>query len=77
MLRSTIQSTAELDKTVDNFKEQGKDVIALFTGNKTENGKSWCPDCVVADPVIESSLEKLKNNDNFVFLTVPVGTLPE
>ena len=27
-------------------KHQGKTVFALFSGSKTEDGKSWCPDCV-------------------------------
>ncbi|CAG5089669.1 Oidioi.mRNA.OKI2018_I69.PAR.g12298.t1.cds [Oikopleura dioica] len=29
----------------------GKDIFALFCGGKDENGKSWCPDCVTAEPV--------------------------
>ncbi|KAK6053416.1 hypothetical protein COOONC_09079 [Cooperia oncophora] len=28
-------------------------VFILFTGSKVD-GKSWCPDCVAAEPVIES-----------------------
>ncbi|CAI5445244.1 unnamed protein product [Caenorhabditis angaria] len=32
----------------------GKRIVALFTGSKSLiTGQSWCPDCVVADPIIE------------------------
>jgi thiol-disulfide isomerase/thioredoxin len=32
---------------------QGQTIFVLFTGSKGPDGKSWCPDCVKADPVIE------------------------
>ncbi len=31
-------------------------LFQLYTGEKGANGKSWCPDCVVADPIITESL---------------------
>ncbi len=36
-----------------------KPFFILFTGSKGSNGKSWCPDCTAADPVIESALNSL------------------
>lgn len=27
-------------------ERQGKDVFAYFSGDKDDQGKSWCPDCV-------------------------------
>ena len=32
-------------------ENDGKDIFALFCGGKDESGKSWCPDCVTAEPV--------------------------
>ena len=30
---------------------KGSDIFALFCGGKNADGKSWCPDCVTAEPV--------------------------
>lgn len=27
-------------------ERQGKDIYAYFSGDKDDQGKSWCPDCV-------------------------------
>jgi len=40
---------AEWQEFVKN--NDGKDIFALFCGGKDEKGKSWCPDCVTAEPV--------------------------
>ncbi|KAJ1371169.1 hypothetical protein KIN20_033070 [Parelaphostrongylus tenuis] len=32
-------------------------VFILFTGSKV-NGKSWCPDCVIAEPIINSVIKE-------------------
>lgn len=31
---------------VDNLKENKDNVYILFSGSKSEDGQSWCPDCV-------------------------------
>ncbi|CCD72483.1 Thioredoxin domain-containing protein 17 [Caenorhabditis elegans] len=37
---------------------KGKRVVALFTGSKIlTTGESWCPDCVVAEPVVEEVIK--------------------
>lgn len=34
---------------------KGQRIIALFTGSKNlSTGHSWCPDCVVAEPVVDA-----------------------
>uniref|UniRef100_A0A8R1EPH7 Thioredoxin domain-containing protein 17 n=1 Tax=Caenorhabditis japonica TaxID=281687 RepID=A0A8R1EPH7_CAEJA len=36
----------------------GKRIVALFTGSKNlSTGQSWCPDCVVAEPVVEEVIQ--------------------
>jgi hypothetical protein len=46
------------DETVEKLISEGastgnKKLFVLITGEIVpETGKSWCPDCVVADPVI-------------------------
>ena len=42
-------------------------VFILFTGSKdVVTGKSWCPDCVKAEPILEKCLEDLPENSNFI-----------
>jgi len=44
-------------------------LMVLFTGEvAAATGKSWCPDCTAADPVIEDVF----GNEDLVLLTCPV-----
>eukprot|EP00116_Pleurobrachia_bachei_P015640 sb/3475902/ len=59
----TANSFAEYMKAAESSKMSCSQIFALFTGSLTASGKSWCPDCVRADPVIEEAAKSL-----------PVGT---
>lgn len=37
-----------------------KPLYILFTGSKVLSGKSWCPDCVAAEPLILSVLSSIE-----------------
>lgn len=51
-----------------------KNLIVLFTGNDDpRTGKSWCPHCVLAKPVIEKAIENFQSNEQIAFATVRVG----
>ncbi|XP_037289877.1 thioredoxin domain-containing protein 17 [Rhipicephalus microplus] len=39
-------------------KENQDLVLCLFTGSEDDSGKSWCPDCVAAKPILAEALEK-------------------
>ncbi|VDN44436.1 unnamed protein product [Gongylonema pulchrum] len=62
-------------KKVDGFNElnatlkevKGRTVI-LFTGSK-DGEKSWCPDCVVAEPVIEKVVAEIASSGDGLELT--------
>lgn len=56
---------------LETYKASGKPIFVLFSGSKDANGKSWCPDCVVAEPVVKTSL--MKAPEDAVFLYVGVG----
>ena len=44
-----------------------KNTFILFTGDKNlPDGKSWCPDCNVADPVIKESIEILGDDSQLI-----------
>ncbi|EFO83442.1 hypothetical protein CRE_03102 [Caenorhabditis remanei] len=65
----------------DGFKQtvetigKGQRIVALFTGSKIlTTGKSWCPDCVVAEPVIDQIIKEPPVSETDVhFITVFVG----
>lgn len=41
---------------------QNRPLFVLFTGSKNDStGKSWCPDCTAAEPVIDSVLNSLES----------------
>lgn len=48
-------------KAAENLSTStGKPLFIVFTGEKLETtGKSWCPDCVVAEPILKAALEKV------------------
>ncbi|CAD6199778.1 unnamed protein product [Caenorhabditis auriculariae] len=59
-------------ETIKSLK--GQKIIALFTGSKSlSTGKSWCPDCVEAEPVVEKFVKNLKTDEDLVFITCFVG----
>jgi thiol-disulfide isomerase/thioredoxin len=33
-------------------EHEGKTIVTYFSGSKDTEGKSWCPDCKEAEPVI-------------------------
>merc|ERR1711957_337537 len=47
-----------------------KDIFALFCGGKNEDGNSWCPDCVTAEPIVTSQLGSLPEGSVFVHVDV-------
>ncbi|KAF9921981.1 ribosomal 40S subunit protein S24B [Linnemannia zychae] len=58
-----------VEKAIKEHK--GSDVFVYFYASIDPNtGKSWCPDCVTAGPVVEDYFSKL---DNVVLIDAPVG----
>ncbi|XP_041377040.1 thioredoxin domain-containing protein 17-like [Gigantopelta aegis] len=56
-------------------EHKGKTLFALFCGNEDPaTGKSWCPDCVVAEPVVERNLKHVP--DDAVLIHCSVGDRP-
>jgi hypothetical protein len=67
-----------LETLLQTLKEQANDknksIFLLFTGSKDSSGKSWCPDCNTADPIIEQVInEQTYDSDDYLFITVFVG----
>ncbi|KAM9319457.1 thioredoxin domain-containing protein 17 [Gastrophryne carolinensis] len=51
-------------------RHRGKQVFALFCGDKDEQGVSWCPDCVTAEPVIRGEMKHLPEGSVFIYCLV-------
>ncbi|XGW16067.1 hypothetical protein V3C99_001486 [Haemonchus contortus] len=70
MREVTVNGYEEVNKAISSANGR---VFVLFTGSKVD-GKSWCPDCVSAEPFIESVTHKedVKSLDA-TFITCFVG----
>nr|ADD38068.1 Thioredoxin domain-containing protein 17 [Lepeophtheirus salmonis] len=56
---------------VKEMEALGGTLAVLFTGSiDPSSGKSWCPDCVVAEPIVDSVM---KDKTEVHFLRVFVG----
>lgn len=74
MKELTVNSSEALDNAIKENEQQN--VVLLFTGTKNEStGKSWCPDCVVAEPIIKAVTQEIADLD-ICFITAYVGDLP-
>ncbi|KAB5550189.1 hypothetical protein PHYPO_G00050960 [Pangasianodon hypophthalmus] len=51
-------------------ERKGKDVFVYFSGDKDEQGKSWCPDCVKAEPVVRGEMAHLPEGSVFIYCQV-------
>uniref|UniRef100_A0AAA9T7N5 Thioredoxin domain-containing protein 17 n=4 Tax=Pecora TaxID=35500 RepID=A0AAA9T7N5_BOVIN len=51
-----------------------KTIFAYFSGSKDAEGKSWCPDCVQAEPVVREGLKHV--GEGCVFIYCQVGEKP-
>ncbi|KAK4315762.1 hypothetical protein Pmani_013025 [Petrolisthes manimaculis] len=67
----TVEGFEAFVEKLESYNSSGKPIFVLFSGSKDANGKSWCPDCVVAEPVVKGALTKAPQDA--VFLYVGVG----
>lgn len=50
-----VEGYDDLQKALDD--NQGQIIFVLFSGSLGTDGKSWCPDCVKANPVVQECLQ--------------------
>ena len=46
---------------VKEYLQQKKNFIVYIYGDRDSQGKSWCPDCVIAEPFVENVLPRIKD----------------
>lgn len=57
---ATPEDYASKLQEAENLAANGsRPLFLLFTGAKNATGRSWCPDCTAADPVIEEVLSSI------------------
>ncbi|KAI8344799.1 hypothetical protein BC941DRAFT_409638 [Chlamydoabsidia padenii] len=66
---STEDFDTQVEKVIQN--EQNKVFVLFFGTEMDETNESWCPDCVIADPLIRKSLLTVPNA---VLIEAPVGS---
>ncbi|XP_046680423.1 thioredoxin domain-containing protein 17-like [Homalodisca vitripennis] len=71
VVKHTVEGYEEYLKLLKELEEKKAKVYILFTGSLNNQGVSWCPDCVQAEPAIEEVVNKLP--DTVVFVKVLVG----
>merc|ERR1712189_69955 len=49
---------------------KSKTIFAMFCGGKDATGKSWCPDCVTAEPVVMGEVGLISDDATFVYVDV-------
>lgn len=69
-----VKGYEEFTKLVEDLETQSEVIHVLFSGGKEENGESWCPYCVTAEPVIEEALSTAPESSHFIH--VEVGERP-
>ncbi|CAI2175931.1 5146_t:CDS:2 [Funneliformis geosporum] len=70
-----ISSFKEFDNIINRIVQErrGQNIFLVLFGNENPyTGKSWCPDCVNAEPLIRQQLDKVPADT--VYIEVPVGT---
>ena len=58
------------------YLKQKKDFLVYIFGDHDEKGKSWCPDCVIAEPFVKNAIQKigkLEPQKEVYFINISVG----
>ncbi|ORE04926.1 DUF953-domain-containing protein [Rhizopus microsporus var. microsporus] len=68
-------SLENFDEKLNESVATGNPVFVLFFGTEVpETSESWCPDCVIADPLIRKAISPI---ENAILLEAPVGARNE
>jgi len=48
----------EFETKIAELEKTNNQIYVLFSGSKNGSDKSWCPDCVTAEPIIEQAFKQ-------------------
>lgn len=60
----------EFTKLAEELETTGETVHVFFSGGQDETGKSWCPYCVRAEPVVHDALKHAAETSHFIHVIV-------
>uniref|UniRef100_A0A8C4V822 Thioredoxin domain-containing protein 17 n=1 Tax=Falco tinnunculus TaxID=100819 RepID=A0A8C4V822_FALTI len=63
-----VRGYPEFAQTAQRY--HGRPIFALFCGDKDAEGRSWCPDCVRAEPVVRKELHNMPDESVFIYCLV-------
>uniref|UniRef100_A0A8C3R599 Thioredoxin domain-containing protein 17 n=1 Tax=Cyanoderma ruficeps TaxID=181631 RepID=A0A8C3R599_9PASS len=63
-----VRGYSEFVRTAQSY--HSRPIFALFCGDKDAEGKSWCPDCVTAEPIVRKELHNLPDESVFIYCLV-------
>ncbi|XP_066835548.1 thioredoxin domain-containing protein 17 isoform X1 [Anser cygnoides] len=63
-----VRGYGEFVQTAQRY--HGRPIFALFCGDKDAEGRSWCPDCVTAEPVVRKELHNMPDESVFIYCLV-------
>ncbi|KAI9504182.1 hypothetical protein GGI25_002426 [Coemansia spiralis] len=65
-----VSNPDDFDSQIDEATKSSDAVFVLFFGRESPaTNESWCPDCVIADPIVRKAIGTVKNS---ILLEVPV-----
>ncbi|XP_036328754.1 thioredoxin domain-containing protein 17 isoform X1 [Rhagoletis pomonella] len=72
VIQHNVKGYEEFTKLVEELETSadGQPIHVLFSGGKDENGQSWCPYCVKAEPVVHDALAKAAEKSHFIHVDV-------
>ncbi|XP_014095385.1 thioredoxin domain-containing protein 17 isoform X2 [Bactrocera oleae] len=72
VIQHNVKGYDEFTKLVEELESNadGQPIHVLFSGGKDENGQSWCPYCVKAEPVVHDALPKAAEKSHFIHVDV-------
>ena len=50
-------------KVNDHLKDK-KDFLVYLYGEHDDQGRSWCPDCIISEPFVEKAKSKIMKNES-------------
>jgi len=65
-----VEGFQEFETKVSELEKTGKQIYVLFSGSKNGSDKSWCPDCVTAEPVIEEAFKQAPADSVLIHVSV-------
>ncbi|XP_013195804.1 thioredoxin domain-containing protein 17 [Amyelois transitella] len=60
----------EFNKYALDIDPNGPPIFFYFSGEKLPDGRSWCPDCNDAEPIVKSYLGELQKSIIFAYVDV-------